>query len=283
MKSVDPGILAKSECFNFTPSKTATDLFFYLTWCGHYYCNPNYFMKRETFPNLLLVFIREGLFHIEYRDMAFDAGKGDVVLLDCREPHYYHAHDGLEFLYIHFDGSNSHEICQHILSRTGPLIRQSNNVLIGRELYNIVDFYRRGGIDNMIQTSAKIYRLLEYLMTPDRQSFQKEQPIKDAIHYIRNNLDKEISLKDLADEANLSTYYFAHCFKHETGFAPIEYVINTRLEQTKVLLARTNKTIADIAYEVGYSSASSLNNMFLKRTGMSPRQYRHSYQGTPSI
>lgn len=59
----------------------------------------------------------------------------------------------------------------------------------------------------------------------------------------------------------------------------MEYVINTRLDQAKILLARTTKPVTEIAYETGYSSGSSFNNMFVRRTGMSPRQYRRSYQG----
>lgn len=98
------------------------------------------------------------------------------------------------------------------------------------------------------------------------------------IRYIRSNIGKDISLDEMADIANLSTFYLAHLFKQQTGFAPKEYLINTRLDQAKVMLARTTKTIAEIAYEVGYSSSSSFNNMFVKRTDMSPRQYRQMYQ-----
>lgn len=278
MKSVDPGILPQSVCFSFTPSDLAKQLYFYPTWCGHYYCTKNYFMKRETFPPLLVVFVRNGMFHVEYRGEIFDAQKGDVVLLDCREPHYYQAYDGLEFLYMHFDGSNSHEICQHILDQSGPLIQQESNVLIGRQLYNMVDFYVHDGIETMFQSSMRIYHIFEYLLAPARQSVQNDNPVEHAIRYIRSHVGKDISLEELAGVANLSTYYFAHCFKEQTGFSPMEYVINTRLDQAKVLLALTSKSVAEIAYEVGYSSSSSLINIFVKRIGMSPRQYRMNYQ-----
>lgn len=281
MKSVDTGVLAKSVCFSFTPSELAKQLYFYPTWCGHYYCTKSYFMKRESFPPILMVYVREGMFHFEYRDMIFDAVKGDVVLLDCTEPHYYRAYDGLEFVYMHFDGSNSHDICQHILSQSGPLIRHENNILIGNLLYNMVNFYQDDGIETMFQSSMRIYHIFEYLLTPDRQQYEKNNPIENAIRYIRSHMAENISLEDLANEANLSTYYFAHCFKEQTGFAPMEFVINTRLNQAKILLARTSQSVAEIAYEVGYSSAGSLINIFTRKEGISPGQYRRIYQ-TPA-
>lgn len=67
MQSVDPGIRSESVCFPFTPSQTARELLFYPTWCGHYYCTANYFMKRDSYPPLLIAYIRKGRFRVEYR------------------------------------------------------------------------------------------------------------------------------------------------------------------------------------------------------------------------
>lgn len=278
MKSVDPGILPQSICFSFTPSELAQKLYFYPTWCGHYYCTDNYFMKRETYPPLLIVFIREGELHVEYQNQSFDAQKGDVVLLDCSKPHYYHARNGLEFLYMHFDGSNSHEICQHILEIKGSLIQEDSNILIGRLLYNMVDFYQNGGIESMFQSSMRIYHIFEYLLKPPILQTESETPIEESIHYIRQNYHEPLNLNRLAEIANLSPYYYAHCFKEETGYSPMEYVTNTRLEQAKIKLVRTQKTVEEIADEVGYSSSSSFINMFVKKVGRSPKQYRKFHQ-----
>lgn len=282
MKSVDPGILPQSTCFSFIPSTQAQELYFYPTWCGHYYCNHNYFMRRDTYPPLLVVFIREGTFLFEYRGSEFSAHKGDVVLLDCTEPHYYAAQDGLEFLYMHFNGSNSHEICQLILSQQGPLIQGENNVLIGHLLYDMVNFYSQNGIETMFQSSMRIYQLFEYLLAPASQQPNHEHPVETVIHYIRSNVGKAITLEELACHANLSIFYFAHLFKQQTGFSPMEYVTNTRLEQTKILLARTSTPIVEIAYDVGYSSSNSLINMFMKKVGISPSKYRRLHQGQDS-
>ena len=134
MQSVDPGIRSESVCFPFTPSQTARELLFYPTWCGHYYCTANYFMKRDSYPPLLIAYIRKGRFRVEYRGEFHVAEAGDVLLLDCIEPHYYHAEDGLEFVYMHFEGSNARELCRRITERHGWLIRRDNNTLIGNLL-----------------------------------------------------------------------------------------------------------------------------------------------------
>ena len=64
----------------------------------------------------------------------------------------------------------------------------------------------------------------------------------------------------------LSASYFAHMFKRRTGFSPADYVINSRIERAKVLLVRTQKPIAEIAEEVGYSTSGSLINLFVRRS-----------------
>ena len=180
---------------------------------------------------------------------------------------------------MHFDGSNSHEICQYILSQQGPLIRHENNILIGNLLYNMVYFYQSGGVETMFQSSMRIYHVFEYLLAPDSQQYEKDNPVDQAIRYIRSHLAEPISLETLAGETNLSTYYFAHIFKEQTGFSPIEFVINARLDQAKVLLVHTTKSVEEIAYEVGYSSASSLTNIFTKKINYSPGQYRNIHRG----
>lgn len=278
MKSVDPGILPHSTCFSFTPPDVARELLFYPTWCGHYYCNDNYFIRRQSYPPLLLVFVRQGSFHFEYQGQARTAKKGDVVLIDCQAPHYYQAENGLEFLYLHIDGSNAHDICRHIIETQGWLLGRDTNMLIGKQLYDMVQFYDQGGIDTPFDSSMRIYRLFELLMAPTAQEREIGGPIEDAIQYIRGHVGKSVTLDELAGVAKLSPFYFSHCFKRQTGFSPMEYVINTRIEQAKVLLLRTTRSIEEIAYEVGYASSGSLINLFVKRVGVSPGQYRKERQ-----
>lgn len=276
MKSVDPGILEKSSCFSFTPAVTAKQMLFYPTWCGHYYCTERYFMRRDTYPALLVIYVRAGVMRVSYRGKNYRAHKGDVILLDCYEPHYYQAENGLEFLYMHFDGSNSRELCQNLLENNGPLFQTDANTKIDQLLYDMVQLYETVGHESPAQSSLRIYEILSLLAMPSRitKNENEDDPIDRTIRYIRANVGKNITLKELANIAQLSPYYFAHCFKEETGYAPIEYVINSKLDEAKMMLVHSKESVESIAFSLGYSSSNSLISLFIKRIGITPHQYR---------
>ena len=290
MKSVDIGVLPNSICFSFTPPEIARELYFYSTWCGHYFCSSRYFMRRNHYPPLLVIYVRRGTLNVEYREETRQAHEGDVVLLDCTEPHYYHAENNLEFLYMHYSGSNSHAITQQIINtqgwilrgeerdENGNFIRDSRNERVNLLLQDMVYLYAHNHAETMFESSMRIYKLFEILLSPTRQEQREELPITTAVEYIRANVGKPITLEELAEIAKLSPFYFSRMFKRETGFAPLEYVINTRIEHAKTLLLTTGKSVSEIAEEVGYATPGSLINLFVKKVGASPGQYRKSHK-----
>ncbi|WP_410429683.1 helix-turn-helix domain-containing protein [Metabacillus litoralis] len=79
----------------------------------------------------------------------------------------------------------------------------------------------------------------------------------------------------------MSQYYISHAFKRTTGYSPMQYVIRRRIGEAQSYLFSTDKTVTEIAYIVGYNSASNFNNAFKKMVNMSPQRYREFWRNQP--
>jgi AraC-type DNA-binding domain-containing proteins len=72
----------------------------------------------------------------------------------------------------------------------------------------------------------------------------------------------------------MSEDYLTHCFRQELGTTPVEYLNRYRVLQARRLLVESDKSITNIALEVGFSSSSYFSRVFRKEVGLSPEAYR---------
>jgi AraC-like DNA-binding protein len=97
-----------------------------------------------------------------------------------------------------------------------------------------------------------------------------------CLELIRARLSEDVSLDELAAEAQLSPFHFARMFKQSVGVPPRVYLTRLRVEKACDLLEHTDLPITEIALEVGYSSNQVLARVFLKHQRMSPSDYRRA-------
>lgn len=98
--------------------------------------------------------------------------------------------------------------------------------------------------------------------------------------YMRARLSDDISLDELAAEAQLSPYHFARMFKQSVGVTPRVYLTQLRMEKACQLLAVTDLALTEIAFNVGYSSSQVLSRVFFKYLHKSPSEYRRAVRGS---
>ena len=98
--------------------------------------------------------------------------------------------------------------------------------------------------------------------------------LRCATEYINENLEKDLTLAEIAASVGMSPYHFARAFKQATGLPPHQYLIKRRIDKAKHLLADRNLAIAEIAYRVGFASQSHFTTLFRKHTGTTPKAYR---------
>ncbi|XZF16136.1 helix-turn-helix domain-containing protein [Chitinophagaceae bacterium MMS25-I14] len=99
--------------------------------------------------------------------------------------------------------------------------------------------------------------------------------IDNILHYIQRHFAENLSLENLAAEANYSPYHFHRLFRQHTGEPPKQYLIRLRLEKaTKELLFYPKKSVYAIAMDCGFSSQSVFARAFRSRYNITAEQYR---------
>lgn len=98
--------------------------------------------------------------------------------------------------------------------------------------------------------------------------------IDDAMKYINSNYQYPITLTSLAKLLNLNSSYLSLKFKSVNGIGFKEYLNNVRIGHAEKLLIETKKSITDIALECGFESSNYFGDIFRKRNGVSPSEYR---------
>ena len=100
--------------------------------------------------------------------------------------------------------------------------------------------------------------------------------LRRAIEYINENIEEDLSFRDIAAHLKMSAYHFARMFKQSTGESPHHYIMRCRIERAKKLLADAKLSISDIAFDVGYKSQSHFTTCFGRLTGVTPAAFRAS-------
>lgn len=100
--------------------------------------------------------------------------------------------------------------------------------------------------------------------------------IERAHHFIESNLQRNFSLKELADAAHLSYHRFAHVFSENTNQPLWNYVKQYRLKYAAGLLRHSAYSISDIAELTGYGGVQSLTKAFSDQFSQSPKRFSNS-------
>lgn len=98
--------------------------------------------------------------------------------------------------------------------------------------------------------------------------------INKAIEFIYKNLDKKITIEQLASVANLSASHFTSVFRKEMDESPYRYILLTRLYHAKQMLDEGKESLVKIALACGFSSSSHFTSAFHKEFSIPPSEYK---------
>lgn len=160
-----------------------------------------------------------------------------------------------DFSPIHLMLALERDICS--VHPLGPLYRQSIAVALITELF--------GRSDRPIGSN-------------DSRMTLPPKHIARAVDYINSHPDTDLTLTTLAKMFGIGVEHFLRAFKRSTGLSPHQYILRSRIEHAKQLLARSNRPINQIAIASGFADSASFGRTFRRLVGCTPTVFREDFR-----
>lgn len=100
--------------------------------------------------------------------------------------------------------------------------------------------------------------------------------LEQVLEYIDTNLERAFSISELANALELSQYHFIRAFRNTLGQTPRHYVLQQRVSKAQELIQQGKLSLADIAYQLGFSSQSHMTTAFKQVLGTTPGQVKRA-------
>lgn len=258
----------------------------YIQELGDFNANERYFTERSDLPSYLLVYVKSGDGILEYEGKNYSLMPGDCFWIDCHSYQKYYTDPKTgkwHTLWVHFYGQHCHEYYRLFReSNESPVFKAPASEDMEGALLSLISQYRQKYVDST--PDVKSAEVLVHLMTLAIRSGEQPkqgpvpEPIRIAREYIMEHFNQKISLDELCDKLHLSKHYFIRQFKKYVGTTPHRFVIDRRMHKAKILLRRTELSIAEIAEQTGFDHAAHLINSFKQIEGITPSRYRSQWK-----
>lgn len=214
----------------------------------------------------------------EIEGVHHDVHAGEVLVIPPRQPHRYYsdAEDPWSIWWLHVTGEDLADLLAVIgltsvrpvgavseQERAAALIEEACDALAGDETSA-----------SLTAASGAAWHLLALLASDRHRRAVGDDAISRVQGHLRAHLAEQFKVAELAARAGFSTSHFSARFHAVTGFSVTEYVKRLRMARARELLITTDRSVADIAEEVGYPDQFYFSRQFRAVNGTSPRAFR---------
>ncbi len=234
--------------------------------------------------NIKLCLVNSGSALWQIEDRLVPVKEGDVVILNNRMKRVFKEvseESGIELLVVEFEP-------QLFVNRFRSLLYgkdiENNNVISDHgeliRLFQTIEAEAQSKLPHsQIVIGAKLVEALALMMRhfdiAEKSSVQMGSDMYRVLEYIDEHYRNDISEKQVADLANMSTTGFSRYFTKCMGIGFAGYVMQKRIQFAIHMLTNGDKTVLEIALECGFNNTASFYKAFKKITHMNPKDYRN--------
>lgn len=262
----------------------------HVTDIGYYPKAEHHFRIRpEPISQYVFIYCIEGAGWFRAGDEEHRVGKNQYFILPAGVPHAYGSDEknAWTIYWIHFKGKLAGlfaagakgpvDIKPTIYSRIGGRID------LFEEIFHTLEMgYSK---DNLLYACSVFHhflgtlRYLQQYRNAVRNVAGETDPVTAAIHFMKENMEKKSSLAEIAAHIGYSPSHFSILFAKRTGYSPMVYWSQLKIQQACRLLDFTDMKINQICYKIGIDDCYYFSRLFRKVMGLSPRQYRLQKKG----
>ena len=231
----------------------------------------------------VLLYCTDGSGWCTINDKRYQLHTHQFIVLPANTPHAYGADldSPWSIYWVHFTGFKADYFAQNLVGVKGLYpsenSRLSDRINLFEEIFNtLINGYNK---DNIYYATACFHHFLGSLVYTDKyregQKRQEVNIVEKSIHYMNENIERKITLQELADNISYSSSHYSTLFHAQTGYSPLNYFMRLKIQKSCKLLEFSNMKVYEIAYKLGFEDSFYFCRVFTKIMGISPSKFRN--------
>lgn len=235
--------------------------------------------RPKGFPGFQWIQCTDGEGRLEIDGVEHTVSKDQGMFLYPDIPHkYYPRSDHWEVYWIILSGSQIETIAKLSGMTRSGVYNISNSDILLSHLKNAYSIACSAKSLVGLECAKLTYNLMLDITkcTADNELMNQDTTrLQPVIDYIEKYYAQVITLRDLADQLNITTQHLCMLFRQLLNMRPIEYLNRVRIHNSKLLMHRhRDKNISEIAYMVGFENPGYYARCFKQYEGLTPHKYR---------
>lgn len=257
----------------------------HITYIGFYPKALHHYRERnEPIDQNILIYCVDGTGWYCVGGGRYTVSSNQYFILPAGIPHVYATDDDNPWTiyWVHFKGSYAKYYIPHSLSPKSVHFslssRINERIQLFEEIFKAID--SGYSIPNLQYAVALFHHFLGSLSYIEQYRNAKSTKIDEnnvvevALHYMNENIEKQITLQEMADYTGYSPLHFATLFKAKIGTPPLKYLNTLRIQKACDMLDYTDLKLNQICCKVGIYDCFYFSRLFKKIMGISPKEYR---------
>lgn len=259
-------------------------------WCGKFTSpTDDWIHITRNLEDYELMVVTEGTLSIADDEAEYTVTMGEYLLM--KPTHFQHGTKAsrCSFYWLHFGyhkEQQDHRIVYDLpefgagqlqIPVIGRLSSLERIIILMKQLQDSDKRYKDISLNRYLCSAILSEISAQNIYPINKEKQLKEQLFHDILDYVSWHIQENLRISDLADYFGYNEKYFTTFFKKYAGITPKQHLLQSKMELAKSNLSETNQPISQIAYSLGFSDAHNFSNAFHKVTGLSPSEYRASY------